>query len=83
MKKYKTFGELLAFLNANRKACDDEKLSFRLDRSDNYDYDLFADVTSILTRVYPIEVVNSTVLGLKVTTTQSNNTYVVIKLYVH
>lgn len=79
MKKYKTFGELLAYIKDNHKACTDENLCFRLDRSDTYDYELFADVEAILTHIYPIEVLNAIVLGIK----DNNYPYVVIKLYVH
>lgn len=79
MKKYKTFGELLAYINDNHKACADENLRFRLVRSDTCDYEIFADVQAILTRVYPIEVLNATVLEIY----DNKFPYVVIKLYVH
>lgn len=78
MKKYKTFGELLAFIKDNHKECDNENLCFRLDSSDTYDYELFADAQAILTRVYPIEVLNATVLEIN----DNKFPYVVIKLYV-
>ena len=82
MKKYKTFGELLAFIKANRQACNDENLSFRIQRTDTYENELFPDARSLLTRVYPIEVFNSTVLGIKIIT-YSNSSRILIKLYVH
>lgn len=82
MKKYKTFGELLAFIRDNRKACVDEKVSFCLDRSDSYVYGSFEDAHTLLTRVYPIEVITSIVVGLKVITI-SDSSYLVIKLHVH
>lgn len=82
MKKYKTFGELLAFIKVNRQACIDEKLSFRIQRTDTYENELFSDANSLLTHIYPIEVFNSTVLGIKVIT-YSNSSRVLVKLYVH
>lgn len=79
MKKYKTFGELLAYIKDNHKTCADENLCFRLDRSDMHDYELFADARAILTHVYPIEVLNATVLEI----IDNKYPYVIIKLYVH
>lgn len=79
MKKYKTFGELLAYIKDNHQACANENLCFLLGRSDTYEYELFADAQAILTRVYPIEVLNAAVLGIK----DTNYPYIVIELHIH
>lgn len=82
MKKYKTFGEFLAYIREHMQECSDEKLRFRIDRSDEDVYRVYDDTSGFLETIYPIEVIGSTVLGIDIDAS-SGLTLVTVKLYVH
>ena len=82
MKKYKTFGEFLAFIRKHKQECSDEKLRFRIDRSDEDVYRVYDDTSEFLKTIYPIEVIGGTVLGIDIDNSLGL-TLVTVKLYVY
>lgn len=59
MKKYRTFGELLAFLKRNMTDIANEGLVFAVNGSN-----VFEPVTDVLTKTYPVDLVNGIVYGV-------------------
>lgn len=59
MKKYKTFGELLAFLNKHSVEVANEGILFAVNSSN-----LFEPVTDVLSKTYPVNLVNGIVYAV-------------------
>lgn len=80
MKKYKTFGEFLKYVKENISDASFENVSFSF--QDDARDKVFYTPRTLIETIYPIEVIDATVLGLDVSYV-SGLAYITIKLLVH
>lgn len=68
MKKYKTFGEFLKYVKDNMSDAMFENVMFRFRfcGADNYCDNVYNTTVTLLETIYPIEVIDATVLQLDV-----------------
>ena len=65
MKKYKTFGELLAFIREHLDECEQEDVSFAVVRVDSGDTECYKDPLQTLNTIYTVPLINSLVVGVE------------------
>lgn len=82
MKKYKTLGELLAFISDHLEECEHEEVRFAIVRVDGNDGECYKTSLQTLNTIYTVSLINSLVVNVEQMESDIYDNCILIKVLV-